>query len=912
MSTLENLNTLLSIRLNLHEYDKIPWQFRDYSIKSGRVTFRVAGEFEVDLGIADDDPESQFWFIDFRFLFSPALSELPLPAWKHLEDRVNVVLKDGLLGCYNLLHEMVLTHKISEFRRQAVELARGKWIDTLKVELLNRSVSIQYWVGKEGPKSWIILGVHSGRRKDGRLDPKATSRLSLRWFRSGKEVKDAEIPFDTVTISAITLLKTVIAMHVTSILSSIYEKMQNYPIFAKHEANMALRTSSDEPAESTLKVQLTKSEHVTISMEPITGFFVLSPASQRITQMEGYLNTKRDPASEGHVLIGNLRAMVLLQDIANHGLSAGWMRDTGLKIAPDELKSKLTKNFLQTAFFRRASWLPNWYAAIQLGMDGERWFLLEMYLSPHLDRRQETNCRSLSTPSSASATISASFEMRIKGVSPTPTYSFMSRLNTYAAALIAHFVNLRTLHSLHARHTLQEVTPSSRVRVPYILMRLSELLPSKNKSARTKKPWARDSVKLIFQGLEPAAPEEIALHPEITQPPADQSLAINPPRQFGPGEGSVIVTEARMSVPVPQALTILKERVDRDIAFDAKSGVFAFRLRSKVGETVIPAFIERAIRVERLVDFVEVLHKHEKTLKCESISLGRIVFTYGGSQSADAMNVGGRKVYNATVDFGSTDSLMTLEFGKGNPHLRIADHLTKVLNERQGLDGVAMLLTFTLPALRALDALEGAWTPLSAKGEALVFVRAVEWFVIRYNIFSADASSDPRKIMLEIRLQQRRGEPWFLVRRTDTRDREGDDIDTALKAVWTSSGKGWQGMRVNAVAQPAGMEELIGKLDEVMRAFASGVAAAVAEPGPATAPAQVKPPQRAPEAPMMAQRQQPTPSQSQSQSQGRHIPNQSQGRGLSSQNQGRNTPQQSQGQSQGRGNMVKRDIVEID
>lgn len=385
MSTIENLNTLLSIRLNLHEHDKIPWQFKDYTIKSGRVTFRVAGEFEVDLGIADEDPESQFWFIDFRFLFSPALSELPLPAWKHLEDRVNIVLKDGLLGCYNLLHEMILTHKISEFRRQAVELARGKWIDTLKVELLNRSVSIQYWVGKDGPKSWIILGVHSGRRKDGRPDPKVTSRLSIRWFRSGKEVKDVDVPFDTVNISVISLLKTVIAMHVNSILTSIYEKMQNHPIFAKHEANLALSTSSDEPAESTLKVQLTKSEHLTINMEPITGLFVFSPPSALITRMETWLNTNcRDPASEGHGFIGRLRALVILEDVTNHGLSAGWLRERGPEVTPDELKSKLTKNPLQTAFFRRASWLPNWWAVLQLGMDGERWFLLETYVSPTL------------------------------------------------------------------------------------------------------------------------------------------------------------------------------------------------------------------------------------------------------------------------------------------------------------------------------------------------------------------------------------------------------------------------------------------------------------------------------------------------------------------------------------------------
>jgi mediator of RNA polymerase II transcription subunit 14 len=206
--------------------------------------------------------------------------------------------------------------------------------------------------------------------------------------------------------------------------------------------------------------------------------------------------------------------------------------------------------------------------------------------------------------------------------------------------------------------------------------------------------------------------------------------------------------------------------------------------------------------------------------------------------------------------------------------------------------------------LRALDTLEGAWAPLSAKGDALVFVRAVEWFVIRYNIFSASDQARPRKIMFEIKLQQRRGEPWWYVKRTDIRDREGDDVDAALKPLWNSEGEGWRGMRVSAVAQPAGMEELIRRLDDVMRNLASDVPVVEQVPAPAPASTQVKPPQRAPEAPMIAQqRQQPTPnhSQGQSQSQGKNTPNQSQGR---------STPNQ----SQGRATTIKREweVVEID
>lgn len=189
LKELENLNTLLSIRLNLNEYDNIPISFKNYVINSGRVTFKVPGEFELDLTIADEAPESQFWFIDFRFLFSPAVQEIPYALRFHIESRVNsVLLAEGLSGCYRVLHEITLTHKISEFRRQAFDLSRSKWIDGLKVEALNRSLSIQYWLDrytKGGPKSWIIIGVHSGGGRTAVL----TLKLPVTFLSDGLETE---------------------------------------------------------------------------------------------------------------------------------------------------------------------------------------------------------------------------------------------------------------------------------------------------------------------------------------------------------------------------------------------------------------------------------------------------------------------------------------------------------------------------------------------------------------------------------------------------------------------------------------------------------------------------------------------------------------------------------------------------
>lgn len=899
---LENLNTLLSIRLNLHDYDKTPFQFRDYTIQSGRVTFRVAGEFEVDLTIANEDPEAQFWFIDFRFIFWPSLSDMTPLLRLHIEEKVNEALrKDGLPGCYKYLHEMVLTHKISEFRRQAIELARGKWIEGVKVEVLNRSLCIQYWLDRypKGPKSWIIIGVYSGRPKNNLPDPKASSRLFIRWFRDSKEVEDVEIPFDAVNISAEDLLKTVIAKHVNHILTSIHQKMQPKRLFTDHEAALLLSTSSTEPATSELRVQLTNILHLSVKIEPVTGRFILGPPSLMIADCQNRLNLKsQDAATDGHTYIEALRCNAIAEDVVKLGCSVGWTRVQNLAIKLDELKSVTSKDTLQTYWFTRSGWVENWYIVLSLSMSGERWLLIETYIPFSLAASADAYIYSANSPTGLK--IASCIKVPIRAISPVPTYSFMSKLNIFSAALLSHYSNLKALHARRALHMVRRDKGSKSASLPAIYVRLSDILPSKGKSARTKKEWAKDVVKLTFLGLDIIPLKSVGSTASSTptpQPQQAKTLVQGNQPQSTPAEKekrspiqderAFMVTEARMIVPLPKSITNINEVVDRDIAFDKESGSFAFRLRSKVGESVISDLIERVVRVEQLVDFVQVLRTHENSLKCETVSLGRIVFTYGGNaavlSTADSMDLDNvPRTYRAVVDFSVAENTMVLLLERGNPHLRILDHLTKILNGTQGLDGVATLLRLTLPVLLGFDSIETEWTSLSEKGQATVFVRAADWHVIRYNIFkplSPNSTSAPndRKVMFDIRILHRKGVPYWYLQRKDSRDREGDDLDTALKPIWNSSGTGWRGMRVSAVAETSGVEELLAKVDEAVRAVALNPKAFET---PAASPVQTRAP------PAQQQRQQ------------------------TSQRQQQPTPNQSQ--SQGRSSQIKREVVEID
>lgn len=395
MKWINELNVLLSFRLNLEDYDKIPPQFKDYSIDNGRVTFKVKGEFEVDLTIADDDFDKQWWFLDFRFTFSPAPQELTDRLRFFVEQKVNDILeKDGLKACYEFLHEFVLTHKINELRRQALALSHGLWIDSLRIEPLNRAISIQYWTNRlagrggarngsapNAAKSWFIIGVNSGKTPapNALFGTPSTSYLTLRWFRDGKEVTDEDLSLNTEEISAENLLKRIIALHTKHILTSIHAKLLSKPRYANRQASVALDLSQDDPSESSLAVQITHSETLTVRINAITGFFFLGPVSTYISRAESQLNHRsRDSVEDGFTEIESIRRMCTFDEIVRRGRGVGWIV-CGQPVEPEEIKKiHPSKESHQELWIKVAEWGRGaWAVVVSLSLAGDAWWLIE-------------------------------------------------------------------------------------------------------------------------------------------------------------------------------------------------------------------------------------------------------------------------------------------------------------------------------------------------------------------------------------------------------------------------------------------------------------------------------------------------------------------------------------------------------
>lgn len=346
----------------------------------------------MDLTIAEEDPDAQFWFIDFRLLFKPAATSFNPQVRYHIESKVNEILpKDGLQGCYSYLHELVLTHKIGEFKKQAYDLARENWIDTLAVEPLNRSLCIQYWVNKyEQPsttRSWFIMGVGSAKRKTAGPKSKATSHLFIRWFRDAKEVEDVDIPFDTVNISTESLLRSILAKHVAHILESMHDKLRALPLFANRELGLDIFISPTEPDTSYLSVQLMGEQKIRVQIEPITGRVIFSPASPVVTKFEDIMNRHcKDLAEFGHTFIIQLHYALVDDAITSHAGSVGWTRINPLIQSRQTYRDALVEvfakylpaDFSTVSWFERKHWSKGWYLVVFASTSGEQWLLIRL------------------------------------------------------------------------------------------------------------------------------------------------------------------------------------------------------------------------------------------------------------------------------------------------------------------------------------------------------------------------------------------------------------------------------------------------------------------------------------------------------------------------------------------------------
>lgn len=883
LDSLRNLNTLLHERLHLHDYDKIPYHFRNYTIANGRVTFRVEDEFEVDLTIADEDPEKQFWFIDFRFLFTPSTSTFKEQFHYGLEDQVNAAIeKDGLSGCYHVLHEFTLTHKLSELRRQAYELSSGRWSNTLLVEPLHRGVSIQYWVdryGEKGPKSWIMLLPHSGKKADGTTDEKTTSRIAIRWFRDGKEVKDVQVSLDLAALNIEDLIRSLIGLHVKHILLGIRTALRAKPLFKDQELKVTLKKCKAANGEPELQVQFGRERTIKVSIDHVTGRFAISPASVNYGNAAAMLNSQvMDPANNGHETIEKLRSFVLCEETVAKAHTVGWQHVTSRVVHPDEVRSIMPKGTLQSSWFRKPYWRPNWFLVLSSGMSGERWWLIAV---TDVLRGQETGIAALDGPK-----IIYHMQIQTGEMCLQPTYELLRTLEVRASAMICFYINAKELHATKVPFTLstqprrraRTLECSSVFQMPDLYLSTKALLSQHGNGRPTtpndKVSWTKQVLQISFNGLEqahqasldrsvidgsnvhnfksPSTTQSSQSLPSQSTPVASQSVSqmpLQPPMQASVlSTDAILIARGHLSSLMPSSL--LSKPVD-NVSFHPNSGGFAFRLSSKVGDAVIEPVTDQLRRVQRLVDFVNVVQRYPDTIIADSVGLQRVEFGYWYTAfPAEDGSAVESKIERAAIEFPATSDAKSdaaiplppkLVLENGNPHIRVVNYLSDLLASQLGLEALVKCLSLTLPIVRGLNLAEESWSEICAttRNKFTVVSRAADWHFLKYAFDLGERGTV--KLDLELSCQCRQGESWWWLKKVrPLRDRSTPSsgqiaVDTVLRQkVWEAPATGlWEREVGGVYARVGGAEKMLLAVDEVLRGIALEPAALVINDTPA-------------------------------------------------------------------------------
>lgn len=761
-NALQRINTLLSIRLNLQE--SIPPVFRDYSIASGRATFRVVDEFEVDLSIAEEDASSQLYFIDFRFAFSPTPTELPVGRLRNeIEGRANDLLKhDGLSGLFNFLHNLVLTHKLLILRNQAHEMARGYWSEYLQVEAVHRSVVVQYWSKRPGGKNWIEIGLKRGKAFS-LSHPKRSQRIphiSLRWFRNGKEVENTIVEMGLGKLSLLNIVKQIIALHTNSIFQEMAAKLDEMSLYLRGFIRCKRNSSTTEPLDASLLVQLTTSKAVKVIQEPVSGRFAVLPASHLNSRAEYELNRLAYPGTEGASPLAHLRSIASLEEIDISASSMGWEPVRSLNLGQETMQRLFPKATQRTRFFRRQAWSANWILAFTTGLEGDSWWIVELLEKKSLI--ESTNLSSSSGPilRAAYKIVSADSQSLVAD----PSYAALAQIERTAAGMISQYIDTRHLSTSKIPHKVQISAPSSAgIRTPTIWFRFpAKRAPHLTGSPSVSSvPWANEIVKLDFRGLN-----------------SSSTLAIH-------------MVSARMQKPVSNVKDLIS--AIPSIVFHPVSGAFTFQVLAKVGETNIPNITRRLSAIGLLLDFIATVRSHKLTF--QRASLTHVGFVYNKVPSP----------LNATIHF-SPDEPMRVSLAKSNPHLRIVDYLTAQLKP-QGLASVIGVMRMTLPLVRALAVVETA----HKNGGIEILTRSEQWYQLRYSAPCPKGSFD-------VRLRQRRDDFMWLVPEPSIEkvDIGNEALEESLKGVLRGKGDGWRGMTSGGIlADSKGVENLIARLDEI-------------------------------------------------------------------------------------------------
>ncbi|KIX06122.1 uncharacterized protein Z518_04096 [Rhinocladiella mackenziei CBS 650.93] len=706
---LKSLNRLLSVKLALS--DDLPPQLRQFHIHDGRATFIVPDEFELDVSILDENPNSQFRVVDFRYSFSPS-PYIPDSLHAEIERYANSNIdRGGLQGCYFFLKELALSSKLAEYHKQVLELARSQWAGNLRVELIRRNLVVQYWSERQASKSWMEVGIASGREKREGSAQVAFPVLEIKWMRQGKKVDSLRLRQNESVLCFEDILRQIIAQHSTQILDGVYDKLVLAPLFAEAELSVEQSLSDEDPEQCSLSIQLSRSSTLQLKVDAVTGLLVISPVSEKSERLQYEVNRIHGVADEIVSKLLNFRCSVVESSVLAGISGTSWEILRAFKFSPAEIKALFGGPVVRMNLFRQSQWGVSYSLAVTHGQDGDHWWLLQQM--------------STSGPNSQSR-FQVLRHQRIEAKEELSS-AYFDRLAEYAMGLICLRRNADFLKERKEKFNLPSFPPLEKnYELPPISFDLDMARPTKS---------------LLHGAAAETFPGEAAQNPPSKPACLQKSIQV----RFGGVDRTTNRVTAIAHFQNRASAAVLKHldesTLDSDVTLNVEDRTVTIRVKTSITEAAIPRIVDKATDLEKIVSTVEQIHRLPG-LKLRSLSNSAFTIIYHQGLS---------KELGVSIAFGSGSQTPRLEFfpSEDNPHGLLTAQYSKLLVASRvpfatKVRDFLTSLTLTLPLLsflyklqrkHGLEVSRSQTTPSQEPERGLrvhVLVRSATAFAVQY------------------------------------------------------------------------------------------------------------------------------------------------------------------------------------
>ncbi|KAJ9608733.1 mediator complex subunit [Cladophialophora chaetospira] len=640
LRVIKSLNHALSVKLALSE--DLPSQLRNFRVHDGRATFSVQDEFELDLSVLDESLESTFRMVDFRFSFQPS-PQMPERLKTEIEFLANSNIdQGGLARCYEFLHELTLSYKLAELHKQAIVLSRNQWAGNIRVELLRRNLVVQYWSERHIGKSWIEVGIASGRRRQNSTEAESRSFLEVKCTWHGKRVESVQVDFNESVLNFEDILRQVVAQHSTQILDGIYEKLVVAPLFADAELSLEQSLSYEDPEECSLVMQTSYSSQLQLKVNAITGLIMTSPVTERTERLQFEVNRVQAVPDEVASKLLNFRCSIM-ESIVLAGISGTqWEALRTFKFTQAELKSLFGRPVTRINMFRQRQWALEHSLAVTHGQDGDYWWLLQQ----------------ISVGASNSQARYKVLRHQKIEVKDDLSSAYFERLAHYSMGLICL---QRNADFLVERKEKFDLRPFPVFRRHYELPQLSFDLD-----------LARPAFARVFQ---PLSLPPVSLHAQAAESPVSKtpSLLRKVNLRFGGADktGNKITTIAHYQNQASRSVLkrLDKSIVDHGVTLNSEDRMVTIRVETPMADAAITGIVAKILDLEKVVSTVEEIHCLPG-LKLQTIENSRISMVYH-QESATELGI--------IFIFTNGGSAPQLEFipAETNPHQLLLQAYTK-------------------------------------------------------------------------------------------------------------------------------------------------------------------------------------------------------------------------------------------